>query len=1058
MRPYRFKSKAIRTKLILLCVSMMSWSCLERKADDASQVQSLTERPDPDQRFMATVQLRQPALLATGQWQSDNGRMQLEQTQIDKVLAEQSEFERRLKHISADIDIIYRYRLVLNGMTLSVPVKYRQRFREMAETSALSSSEPRIIERLPTEEEQVLRNAIWGEMTSVKFIQALRAHEELGITGKGVSVGVIDTGIDYTHKMFGGPGTSEFYQSVDPTIIDAPFPTDKVIGGYDFAGSNFDSGASNWRLRFPQPDPDPLDESGHGTHVAGTIAGVGDDINTYDGVAPDALLYALKVFGRRGSTSDAVVIASLEYAANPSGNFDLTDRLDVVNLSLGGGYGVPNTLYDLAVQNLTKGGTVAVISAGNSGDVPYIVSSPSTSAEAISVAASVDSMDHNWRQQASEVIFADGERQLIPMVAGQIAPSPVGFSAKGVLMHYLGLADQDLPEEDRSAVGGRIALIERGAVSFCEKGQRAQDAGAIAFVMVNADEGAPIPMGGDCRLTIPGVMIARDIGLRIIDELAAKSEPRFTMDSGEWIDDPSKVDRLTGFSSRGPRSWDGLFKPEITAPGQAIVSAAVGGGDRGTRMSGTSMSGPHVAGVAALIKQRFPGITNSEVKSRMMTTALTLYDEENVAYPLSRQGAGRVDVYQALTTELTLEPPMVSLGHVLVDESKVVMQRLQLTNHSDQAMYLNFDLELNNEWSIVRASPVMLAPGESRPVSLPLQITADIYQAETREIDGYILVKDEAQAEEAAIIARVPLMGILKRVAKLEVESFQVYSSSAADSAQAFASVKLVNQSEAPGLAIPMIPLGRDSRKTGIISNPARSHLCDLESAGYRLLNPWVTADGEASLEIGVKLYQAITSWNLCALAAFIDIDRDGVADAQLVDGTLEFLSEEEQVIFRSALAQKDRELLLPLLAADRGKILEEDEETDTQSLASMETFDFSSIALMRVPVRELQAWGQRSIAVQLVVYARSGSADAIDVLESVDADDWWNIPLNPADASWLDLPDRLEIGAKDFEWLDLTKGFGEDELLLYLPQDASSESISMDDQQSLWLRPIYGM
>jgi subtilisin family serine protease len=125
-----------------------------------------------------------------------------------------------------------------------------------------------------------------------------------------------------------------------------------------------------------------LDEATHGTHVAGTVAGLGDGVNTYDGVAPDAALYAIKVFGAKGGTSDEVVIAALEYAADPTGDLSFQQQLDVVNLSLGSNYGNPHIMYNHAIKNLVRGGTVVVASGGNSGDSSYIVGAPGISDDA----------------------------------------------------------------------------------------------------------------------------------------------------------------------------------------------------------------------------------------------------------------------------------------------------------------------------------------------------------------------------------------------------------------------------------------------------------------------------------------------------------------------------------------------------------------------------------------------------------------------------------------------------------------------------------------------------
>ena len=141
-------------------------------------------------------------------------------------------------------------------------------------------------------------------------------------------------------------------------------------------------------------------------------------------MAPDAHLFALKVFGDLdGSTSDTVVIAALEYAADPNGDLDPADQLDVVNLSLGGDYGKPHDLYGQAVGNLVRGGTLVVAAAGNSSvdnsDLnDNIVSSPSTASYALSVAAGIDDLEHNWKFPASEFSSSSLPSLLVKIVQG----------------------------------------------------------------------------------------------------------------------------------------------------------------------------------------------------------------------------------------------------------------------------------------------------------------------------------------------------------------------------------------------------------------------------------------------------------------------------------------------------------------------------------------------------------------------------------------------------------------------------------------------------------------
>jgi minor extracellular serine protease Vpr len=1052
------------SSLVIMSQGLIQCSSERKAKDQGPGLSSIASQPYEEARFLASIQLRQAALFQSAKIDPKDGRVILNASSREALEREQKEFLDKVAFISPEIKLIYQYRFVLNGLVLSVPNKYRDRFQEMAETSSLGIVEPRLIERAPEEQEAVDRMAMWGASSSVAFIQAKKVQEELGIRGQGMRVGVIDTGIDYTHKMFGGKGTVAVYKANDPATLADDFPTPKVVGGYDFVGGDFDSGSDVPWNRFPTPDPDPIDESGHGSHVAGTIAGRGDNTETYDGVAPDAALYALKVFGRDGSTNDAVVIAALEYAADPNQDGDPSDRLDAVNLSLGGGYGVPDGLYDEAVANLTRGGTVAVISAGNSGNVPYIVGSPSTSAAALSVAASVDSMDHNWRERASEVLFSDGTRQLVPMVPGSIAPSPIGFSSKELRLVDVGLALTELTLQQKLDVLGAIALISRGENSFCDKGKRAQDAGALAFVVINNVAGRATAMGGDCTLNIPGTMVTQAVGA----QLRADPNARMNLDAGTWIEDPSRIDTLTGFTSRGPRSLDGAFKPEITAPGQAIISAAVGSGFKGTRMSGTSMAAPHMAGVVALIKQKFPGISNSELKSRVMNSAVTLYEVDNKkeAYPLTRQGAGRIDTHKALTLPITLDPPVLSLGHVLVDQNKGLLSRVTIKNQTDEEQIYRIEAVTDSELVLQDRGLIRLLPREQRTIQLPLEIRADIYNQNTRELDGFLRFVDQ-KATDKTVVAQLPVLAVLKRVAQVEASRLQVYSSSSADAAGALASLQLENKSQTVATALPFLPLGQDERKSGILQNPSRSNLCDLQEAGYRIIDRTEGDGTEAYLEVASKLYQPITTWNLCSQMVLIDTNLDGKVDASIDDGVLTWEDTPQTVsdvqlaswIGKRQRQQDDRDPLLAQLnsvRALRAEPLAEDESKPAQAWKGLETFEYSTLAIQRAPLASLGLFGQRELGIRVIVYARTESADNVDALASAGSDPWRRIALQQQDMSWRYLPDRVTVRPQDVAWLDFEGGFGAEDLLIFVPENPSNVSLTGKDRQSLQVKPEF--
>ncbi|MES2854449.1 MAG: S8 family serine peptidase, partial [Bdellovibrionota bacterium] len=305
--------------------------------------------------------------------------------------------------------------------------------------------------------------------------------------------------------------------------------------------------------RTPIPDVNPLDEGGHGSHVAGTVAGKGDGENTYDGVAPDALLHAIKVFGADGSTGDAVVVAALEYAADPNSDMDLTDKLDVVNLSLGSPHGNPHILYNEASQNLSRAGVVVVASGGNSGDSDYIVGAPGVADDAISVAASVDDMDHNWKFRAVRFTTPSEPSLITEAIEGTIGkPIEEAGEVTGPLVH-LGLADQELTEEQKAAVAGKIAFIDRGVVTFAAKVERAFKAGAIGVVVANNQPGEPIAMGGDGKFGIPAIMVNKDLGDKLKAEMT-KGTVSIAFFTDDRIEKPELIDTITGRASRVGRN------------------------------------------------------------------------------------------------------------------------------------------------------------------------------------------------------------------------------------------------------------------------------------------------------------------------------------------------------------------------------------------------------------------------------------------------------------------------------------------------------------------------
>ena len=317
--------------------------------------------------------------------------------QLAAIAAAQAQLQQQLA--TAGMPVLFTVQRVYNGVAVMADAAQRAALARMPGVKAvhpLIAKEPSNSTSIPFLGVPALWQgaAAWGAPG--------------GLRGEGVRIAIADTGIDYLHRDFGGPATG--YQENDRTRIGdvAGFPGSRVVGGYDFAGDDYNASAAG-NKNIPHPDPDPMDCYGHGTHVAGTAAGSGvtDTRTTYTGpydasvdysklyigpgVAPPASLYALKIFGCDGSTN--LTDLALEWAVDPNQDGDFGDHLDVINLSLGSAYGSEYDTSVAAANNAALAGVIVVASAGNNGDIQLITSAPASADRAISVAAAQRASD-----------------------------------------------------------------------------------------------------------------------------------------------------------------------------------------------------------------------------------------------------------------------------------------------------------------------------------------------------------------------------------------------------------------------------------------------------------------------------------------------------------------------------------------------------------------------------------------------------------------------------------------------------------------------------------------
>src|SRR5213593_2894836 len=319
---------------------------------------------------------------------------------------------------------------------------------------------------------------------TVPYIGASAVHAE-GFTGTGVRVAVLDTGIDYTHAFFGGAGTAAAYAAAYGTstssslnkTLDGLFPTAKVVGGYDFVGEVWPRPDPAHCSLFPNNicivgDPDPIDcgpdaiappcAGGHGSHVADIIGG--NDGGSHKGVAPGASLYAVKVCSAVSTAcSGLAMLHGMDFALDPNGDGDMSDAVDVVNMSIGAAYGQAEDDTSEAAAVLARSGVVVAVAAGNNADRPYITSSPGSAPEVISVAQT---------QVPSAIKFplvisspADIAGTYANTETVDWAPIGAGFTDKTIAFVGRGCpAGTVSPDGDPYLTDptGKVALIDRG--------------------------------------------------------------------------------------------------------------------------------------------------------------------------------------------------------------------------------------------------------------------------------------------------------------------------------------------------------------------------------------------------------------------------------------------------------------------------------------------------------------------------------------------------------------------------------------------------------------------
>lgn len=505
-------------------------------------------------------------------------------------------------------ELPHQFSLVFNGLGLMVPGNAVPDLAKHPQVRVISHNAERVYLNLDHSVPWIGAPRLWE----------LKDAQGRPVTGAGVNVAVIDTGVDYTHPAFGGHPSA---------------PNPKVIHAASFTG---------------EPAPDNF---GHGTHVAAIACGDlykgtprGD--SRVRGVAPGALLMSYKVLTAHGSGSATNIILAIEDAVRRGAH--------VINMSLGDPSGDPLSPEAVAANNAMLAGVVVCCAAGNAGPQPGTVGTPGAAQHVLTVGASTD--------DGVTALFArlQGEGKGNRAIEMRLMSGSASLANPGAEAEYVSCGQGRTAADFPPTVRGRIALVRRGENTFKEKARLAQAAGATAAIIYNNQAGNFFGTLGentpaDPLPAIPVVSISKEDG----EVLLGEPQGEGGVFRHRLLLDPRPVpqpDRLAEFSSRGP-TRDNRIKPDLCAPGVDIFSATIlpsmapplpGSGNMAdpsgyTSVSGTSMATPHVAGASALLKQLHPEWDALKIKAVLMNTARWMKGQGEA----TDQGTGRLDLARA---------------------------------------------------------------------------------------------------------------------------------------------------------------------------------------------------------------------------------------------------------------------------------------------------------------------------------------------------------------------------------------------------------------------------
>ncbi|MCM3610374.1 S8 family serine peptidase [Planococcus sp. MERTA32b] len=669
------------------------------------------------------------------------------------VVADQATVQAAAKKVAPGITYLQSFTTAFNGFSATVESGQVEKLGKLAGVKKVY------------EATEYQRPSVQPEMIhSKELVQAQKAWGEYDFKGEGMVVGVIDTGIDPSHKDMvltddsTGDITAEEVSALlaDDSIDNGEYFTAKVPFGWNYMDGN------NEIL-----DLGP-EASMHGMHVAGTVGANGDEEGEeygLKGVAPEAQLLALKVFGNDPafpSTFGDIYIKAIDDSIKLGA--------DVINMSLGSTAGFVDSSHpeQQAVERATDNGILVSISAGNSDMFgsgyfyPYaenqdyaLTGSPSVSEDSFGVASFendiVTALSFNYQVngeeagQAMYLLANDADPRDLPNASYEVVDAGIGLPA-------------DFAGKDFT---GKFALVSRGEIGFVDKGLNAQAAGAAGVIIYNNTAGT-INMASDAAIKIPYMSALQEDGLALKAQIDNGNTVSVSFEGNYLETQNPSAGKMSDFTSWGPTpNLD--FKPEITAPGGNIFSTL--NNDEYGLMSGTSMAAPHVSGGTALVFERVDeefNLTGADrvqfAKNLMMNTANPVELVAGEYISPRRQGAGLMQLHDALSTD-------VMVTNAETGEAKVALREieddqftftLEAENFSDEEATYAVDVNVQTDYPITTSGINVTVPNivgsyvvsDLVDIDAPATVTVPANGTETIEVTVDVsALKDEPEYE-----------------------------------------------------------------------------------------------------------------------------------------------------------------------------------------------------------------------------------------------------------------------------------------------------------------------